>query len=296
MNPVLLVGYLTLFVAAAAGLVFVALLLAKLLRPSNPTPVKLQTYECGEPSVGPADVQFDIRFYVVALVFLIFDVEVAVFFPWATVFGKATHLAAAANPEAGQIRLRELGMADNQPRSGLYSGRQSGDGARQISAEQDSSVAEHRQDLGQVGYQFESSPVGNKTGTNGGASGTKSDSARRSAPDAAAAGPEPPPQADAAGETVTTSEVRRVGQHLTQLAIVDIAVFFGVLLVGFAYVWSRGDLTWNRAAPPQSQGEWTPPGPHRPQATPTSRTQGNAFPPTQGNTTSGSGPHDAATS
>ena len=56
-------------------------------------PEKLEIYECGEPAVGSSYVQFDLRFYVVALLFIIFDVEVAFFFPWATVFGKATHLA-----------------------------------------------------------------------------------------------------------------------------------------------------------------------------------------------------------
>ena len=57
-----------------------------------PNAEKLEVYECGEPTIGSSFVQFDLRFYVVALLFIIFDVEVAFFFPWATVFGKATHL------------------------------------------------------------------------------------------------------------------------------------------------------------------------------------------------------------
>jgi NADH-quinone oxidoreductase subunit A len=68
----------------------VALLLGRLLRASNNTPQKMEPYECGEPSVGSGFVQFDLRFYVVALVFIIFEVEVALFFPAATIFGKAT--------------------------------------------------------------------------------------------------------------------------------------------------------------------------------------------------------------
>ena len=63
------------------------------LRPHDPHPEKLEIYECGEPTIGSSFVQFDLRFYVVALLFIIFDVEVAFFFPWAAVFGKATHLA-----------------------------------------------------------------------------------------------------------------------------------------------------------------------------------------------------------
>ncbi|MEN6451300.1 MAG: NADH-quinone oxidoreductase subunit A, partial [Thermoguttaceae bacterium] len=73
------------------GLLFVlfCLLLGKLLRPSKPTVQKRETYECGEPAVGSGSVQFDLRFYVVALLFLIFEVEVALFFPTATIFGRA---------------------------------------------------------------------------------------------------------------------------------------------------------------------------------------------------------------
>ena len=56
-----------------------------------PTQQKLEAYECGEPAIGPGSVQFDLRFYVVALLFLIFEVEVAFFFPPATVFGTAVH-------------------------------------------------------------------------------------------------------------------------------------------------------------------------------------------------------------
>ena len=51
---------------------------------------KLDAYECGEPAVGTSFVQFDLRFYVVALVFIVFEVEVALFFPPATIFGTAT--------------------------------------------------------------------------------------------------------------------------------------------------------------------------------------------------------------
>ena len=63
--------------------------ISRLLRPrvEDPSePAKGETYECGEPAVGSSWVRFDIRFYTVALVFLIFDVEVAFLFPWALVF------------------------------------------------------------------------------------------------------------------------------------------------------------------------------------------------------------------
>lgn len=70
------------------GLVFVAggLIMSWLIRPSRPYPSKLTTYECGETPIGDTRVRFNIRFYVVALIFLIFDVEVVFLFPWATVY------------------------------------------------------------------------------------------------------------------------------------------------------------------------------------------------------------------
>jgi len=62
------------------------LALGSLLRPQNPEPLKLTTYECGEPPTGNAWVNFNIRFYMVALIFVIFDVEVAFIYPVAAVF------------------------------------------------------------------------------------------------------------------------------------------------------------------------------------------------------------------
>jgi NADH-quinone oxidoreductase subunit A len=59
---------------------------AKLLRPARPTHEKLLTYECGENPEGSPWVRFNIRFYVVALIFLIFDVEVVLLLPWALVY------------------------------------------------------------------------------------------------------------------------------------------------------------------------------------------------------------------
>jgi NADH-quinone oxidoreductase subunit A len=78
---------LAIFALAAFLMAFGVLLLGRLIRPRRPNPDKVATYECGETPVGTGWVQFDLRFYVVALVFLIFDVEIALFYPWAVVFG-----------------------------------------------------------------------------------------------------------------------------------------------------------------------------------------------------------------
>jgi NADH-quinone oxidoreductase subunit A len=74
------------FFALALVLCGLMLGLGALLRPSNPTPGKLATYECGEPPSGSAWINFNIRFYLIALVFVIFDVELAFIYPVAAVF------------------------------------------------------------------------------------------------------------------------------------------------------------------------------------------------------------------
>lgn len=63
-----------------------SLIVPMLVRTHRPYDQKLATYECGEPTIGPAWVRFNIRFYIVALIFIIFDVEIVVLFPWALVF------------------------------------------------------------------------------------------------------------------------------------------------------------------------------------------------------------------
>src|SRR5438093_13563944 len=87
-----LVGYLLLFLVVGVGFIFVHLMAGKFVRPAKPDAEKMEIYECGEPTVGSAWVQFDLRYYVIALLFVIFDVEVAFFFPWAVVFGKLNAL------------------------------------------------------------------------------------------------------------------------------------------------------------------------------------------------------------
>ncbi len=169
-----LVGYLLIFVFIGFFFVWFHLMLGKLVRPAKPNPEKLAIYECGEPAVGSAWIQFDLRFYVVALLFVIFDVEVAFFFPWAVVFGKSVALS--------DQRL----------------------------------TSTERQELTQTLV----------PGT--------------------AAGDEVP--ADAA-------------KKMSWIALFDILVFFGVLLVGYAYLWKRGDLDWVRSTAAERAKEQLAPRP-----------------------------------
>lgn len=189
-SPMAVVGYLVLFASVGVLFLFVNLLVGRCLRPDNPNQEKQQVYECGEPTIGSSFVQFDLRFYVVALLFIIFDVEVAFFFPWATVFGKATHLMNEDLPPAVQLQLyRELGAPDGSL-----------------------SVGSGPAEAGLV--------------SGGGHSHLTVDNA----------------------------------QQLVWVSLVDMGVFFIVLLVGFAYVWKRGDLDWVRAVSRQR----SPSGRHLP--------------------------------
>ncbi len=79
-------GYLLLFMVGGVLLMLLMLTLGKLIRPQRPNEEKLTTYESGEDTVGNAWGQFNIRFYVIALLFVLFDVEIVFLFPWAVVF------------------------------------------------------------------------------------------------------------------------------------------------------------------------------------------------------------------
>jgi NADH-quinone oxidoreductase subunit A len=82
-----------LFLAVAAGFVTVNLIVWRVIRPSRFSEEKLTTYECGENPEGSAWIQFNIRFYVFALIFIIFDVEAIFLMPWAVVFRELGMLA-----------------------------------------------------------------------------------------------------------------------------------------------------------------------------------------------------------
>lgn len=164
-----LVLVILIFIVAGATLMIGGLVAGKLLRPHNPSPEKGEIYECGEQSIGSAWVQFDLRFYVVALLFVIFEVELAFFFPWAVVFGSATRAADETQPAAVRFEA-----------------------ARSIQ------------------------PV----------------------PVVETAVPAVPPDPAAM-------------KSLAWIAFADIMVFFAVLMVGFAYLWKRGDLKWVRSTAAQ---------------------------------------------
>jgi NADH-quinone oxidoreductase subunit A len=165
--PVTIAAYIALFALTGFLFLFANLVLGWLVRPRLPNVEKLEVYECGEPTIGSSFVQFDLRFYVVALLFIIFDVEVAFFFPWAAVFGKATQLTveppAAQAPGLVATRLQELGLTEAT-----------------------------------------------------------------------------------AAKSAQAADLQTAARHLALTSMIDIVVFFAVLMVGFFYVWKRGDLDWVR--------------------------------------------------
>lgn len=165
-----LVGHFLAFGLLAIGFLMVPLIVGRFLRPNLPTPEKDAIYECGEPAIGSSYIQFDLRFYVVALLFIIFDVEIAFFFPWASVYGSAMQLA--------DSRITDVARSDLS--------------ARLLSMD---------------------------------------------------------PAAMTPANIITSDAAIKLGW----IGLADILVFFGVLLVGFAYVWKRGDLDWIRALTKKSQ-------------------------------------------
>lgn len=76
------------FLALGIILPIVALTLGKLLRPNKPTAEKQTTYESGNEPVGEGQVRFNIRYYLFALMFVIFDVETVFLYPWAVAYDK----------------------------------------------------------------------------------------------------------------------------------------------------------------------------------------------------------------
>lgn len=74
------------FFLVGAGMIVAPMVLLTFLRPSRPDPIKAMPYECGMDPIGDAQVCFDMRFYTDALIFLVFEVEVVLLFPWARVF------------------------------------------------------------------------------------------------------------------------------------------------------------------------------------------------------------------
>jgi NADH:ubiquinone oxidoreductase subunit 3 (subunit A) len=78
--------YLGIFLLLAFALPAIAILVAGVLSPKKSNPVKDSIYECGAEPVGPSRVQFKVQYYVIGLIFLIFDVEAVLLFPWAVAY------------------------------------------------------------------------------------------------------------------------------------------------------------------------------------------------------------------
>ena len=89
-------AYIPIVILFSLGIVMVggALTVGSFIRPKNPNKLKLQPYECGEDPTGSAWANFNVRFYVVALIFIIFDVEGALMFPVAAVYKKFNEIGA----------------------------------------------------------------------------------------------------------------------------------------------------------------------------------------------------------
>ncbi len=97
-------GAVLAFAVVACGFGIVALTVGRFLRPNHPEPAKSTIYECGEAPIGNAWMNFNPRFYLIALVFVIFEVDIALTFPVVAVFKEWV----AQSPAAGWVALGEL--------------------------------------------------------------------------------------------------------------------------------------------------------------------------------------------
>ena len=155
------VGHFLVFGVAAVVALIVPLTMGKLVRPKLPTEQKDSIYECGEPTIGSSYIQFDLRYYVVALIFIVFDVEVIFFFPWAMIYG-------------GSMQLADTRIADTA--------------RTELSAKMLNVPAAELDAANTIGHE--------------------------------------------------------TAYSLGTIGLWDITIFFVVLLVGFFYVWKRGDIDW----------------------------------------------------
>ena len=76
-------GGILLLAVIGVGFGIVSVVISRFLGPRNPTPEKLAAYECGMPPVGDARERQSVKFYLIAMIFLLFDIEVAFLYPWA---------------------------------------------------------------------------------------------------------------------------------------------------------------------------------------------------------------------
>ncbi len=99
-------GYVAAFLLAGILFLAIVLTLARFIRPNRPNDEKLSTYESGEEPAGNANTRFNPRFYVIALLFVLFEVELVFLFPWAVVFRDKSLVAAA--PQWSTFALVEM--------------------------------------------------------------------------------------------------------------------------------------------------------------------------------------------
>lgn len=90
-------GYVAAFLLAGILFLAIVLTLARFIRPNRPNEEKLSTYESGEEPAGNANTRFNPRFYVIALLFVLFEVELVFLFPWAVVFRDKSLIAASSD-------------------------------------------------------------------------------------------------------------------------------------------------------------------------------------------------------
>ncbi len=100
-------GFLFVFIILGIILVMVGLTISSFIRPARPNDEKLAAYECGEEAIGNGWGQINVRFYLMGLIFVLFEAEIVFLFPWATVFGQK-ELITITDGKWGLMALLEM--------------------------------------------------------------------------------------------------------------------------------------------------------------------------------------------
>ena len=232
-------NFLTVFVftVVGGGMVFLMLLVGKLLRPHHPGHYKNISYECGEIPVGSGWINFNYRFYMIALVFIIFDVEVALLFPIGTLYKrwvlqeKIVEAKTDASLQVARSKLKQEALR-SRLRSVLLSSKLSAATKKKAETrllQAEKQVVHAEKLVLKLGASTERALIVKDA---------------QSAFSGARAADKKLPEAMQSGFLAARQTARSLRQPWGKIVLMEGFIFLAILLIGLIYVWARGDLGW----------------------------------------------------
>lgn len=197
---------LLLTAALAVGLGVTILGLSAWLGPKRPSAVKSESFECGNPSTGPARERFAVKFFLVAILFLVFDIEAVFIFPWSVVLNDSTRGAIQQVHVAAERLDLDAASLDAAPKAKAAIAAAKADTPEQQNAKKLLEWA-----LSQDGFEWEAQSK---------------------------LGPE-----DTVNVTIAATE-GEISKPAPLFVVLEMLVFVAIILVGLAYAWRKGALEW----------------------------------------------------